>query len=152
MKESIELVPLNDSKKSVDRFLIIGDSLSDKGTMAHSILAPLSGLRGNSPDGRFTNGYIWADFFCERVLLDSMLTSVTYDPTDTKLLFEHNDDQRVATSSSQDYVRTYCEGGLTAHNYFERVSLNIELDVTEKVLATLDGMRDKIEKDDRAMV
>lgn len=74
MKEPIELVPLN-AKKSVDRFLIIGDSLSDKGTMAHSIFAPYSGLMGNSPDGRFTNGFIWSDFFCERAMLDAMLAS-----------------------------------------------------------------------------
>ena len=137
-------------KKKIDRFLIIGDSLSDKGTMARSYLALFSGLEGTSPVGRFTNGYVWTDFFCQNVLskaLHATAESILLEP-----LFELNDNERVVTDESQTYVRTYCEGGMTAHNYFSRRTLNIELGLTQKFLSNLDEMYDEIKKDDDLMV
>jgi phospholipase/lecithinase/hemolysin len=53
----------------IKRIIVIGDSLSDRGMMDHRkmlgiiSMAELSGLKGYSPDGRFTNGYTWDDFF-----------------------------------------------------------------------------------------
>ncbi len=53
--------------RKISRFVTIGDSLSDRGTMHDRYLLGfipmswLSGLRGESPAGRFTNGLAWSD-------------------------------------------------------------------------------------------
>ena len=141
-------------KHSIDRFLIIGDSLSDKGTMADSILAPMSGLVGNSPEGRFTNGFAWIDFFCQKVMVDSMAQisdQSSSESSESKPMFVHNDDKRVATHSSQSYVRTYCEGGMSAHNYFKKITLNPLVLGSRMAVANLDEMRDRIKEDDKSM-
>ncbi len=54
-------------KEVLTGLLIIGDSLTDRGEMERRKLLGIipmdwiSGLRNKSPDGRFTNGYNWAD-------------------------------------------------------------------------------------------
>lgn len=56
----------------IEKLLIMGDSLSDEGEMSQRKLFGLipmnglAGLKGKSPDGRFTNGYPWSD----QVLVD----------------------------------------------------------------------------------
>lgn len=57
------------SKPIKKQIIIIGDSLSDRGEMDKRELlgfidmSDLSGLSGTSPQGRFTNGFTWSDFF-----------------------------------------------------------------------------------------
>ena len=49
----------------VTSLLLMGDSLSDRGTMAKApIMNRLSGLAAKSPEGRFTNGFTWSDDIC----------------------------------------------------------------------------------------
>ena len=58
---------------------IMGDSLSDTGTLNEEFLVGvvpmsfLSGLSGKSPRGRFTNGFLWADFVAAS-LIGQLLT------------------------------------------------------------------------------
>lgn len=53
--------------RKISRFVTMGDSLSDRGTLQNRYLLGfipmswLSGLRGESPQGRFTNGLAWSD-------------------------------------------------------------------------------------------
>ena len=53
--------------RKISRFVTMGDSLSDRGTLQNRYLLGfipmswLSGLRGESPEGRFTNGLAWSD-------------------------------------------------------------------------------------------
>lgn len=145
-------------KPSIDRFVIIGDSLSDTGTMADSIMVPCSGLSGNSPDGRFTNGSVWLEFFRKKVLTD-----VIKNP-----IFKHIDDESVAINSSQIYVRTYCEGGMTSHNYDKDPLTNLAAGIkpnfkdglianaaaagARHAVAHLDEMCQKVKQDDKDMV
>ncbi len=136
----------------IERFIIIGDSLSDKGTMARSVLGAFSGLKGTSPKGRFTNGYVWDDFFCERVYREATAQGAEAKSEENpakRPLFILNNDEVVATKTSPVYVRTYCEGGMTAHDYSDRLTGNIMLDATAEVLATLNSMREKVLIDDR---
>lgn len=50
---------------NVSSIVLMGDSLSDRGTMSkRRIMERLSGLRAKSPEGRFTNGFTWDDDFC----------------------------------------------------------------------------------------
>lgn len=61
------------SKTRISRFVALGDSLSDRGTMNNRYLmgflpmSSLSGLSGTSPRGRFTNGYTWLDCFIANI-------------------------------------------------------------------------------------
>ncbi len=71
--------------------LLIGDSLTDRGEMEERKLmgfipmSYLSGLKGKSPDGRFTNGYNWAD------LLSHLLIHLTdIERVETKASFDND--------------------------------------------------------------
>ena len=54
--------------RKISHIVVMGDSLSDRGSMDHRRLFgiipmdKLSGLTGQSPDGRFSNGYTWTDY------------------------------------------------------------------------------------------
>jgi phospholipase/lecithinase/hemolysin len=54
-------------KPAVSHIVILGDSLSDRGTLEHRYLfgiipmAYLAGLTDKSPIGRFANGFVWSD-------------------------------------------------------------------------------------------
>ncbi|VVC75314.1 hypothetical protein AQUSIP_06030 [Aquicella siphonis] len=56
------------NKPTISHFVMMGDSLSDRGTMDRRKLfgvipmSWLSGLAGRSPRGRFTNGFAWSDY------------------------------------------------------------------------------------------
>ena len=126
----------------IERFIVIGDSLSDKGQMRASCLAPLSGLIGRSPDGRFTNGFTWDDFAFYELLRG------TNQPTEALI---GDDAYGMATNESRTYVRTYCIGGLTAVNYIKPFSRDIRADLESLVLSNLAIQREKIISDDRSL-
>jgi len=129
-------------KTKIEYFVIIGDSLSDKGQMAASMLSPFAGLKGYSPDGRFTNGFTWDDFFCDEVFKEKNSNST----------IKTSDDKRVTTNTSQAYVRTYCIGGLTSYAYDKEFRINPYYEATDLVLSNLDEQRVKIQADDRNMI
>lgn len=66
----------------ISSILIIGDSLTDRGKMNVRKLLGfipmkyLSGLAGVSPDGRFTNGYNWADIISYALIDDHKLSVI----------------------------------------------------------------------------
>lgn len=55
-------------KRQISNLVLMGDSLSDRGTMKKRRLfglipmSLLAGLAGKSPQGRFTNGFAWSDY------------------------------------------------------------------------------------------
>ncbi len=59
---------------AVHQYLMIGDSLTDRGSLDHRNVFGflpmrwLSGLSKNSPRGRFTNGYTWADYLISETI------------------------------------------------------------------------------------
>jgi|GEM_PF-1597208 len=65
--ESFQAKKHIDKRPPIKRIIIMGDSLSDRGFMEKDEwggfipMNVLSGLKGKSPDGRFTNGYTWSD-------------------------------------------------------------------------------------------
>lgn len=77
------------SKTKISNLIIMGDSLSDRGTLSKRKLLGfismkvLSGLRRKSPKGRFTNGYTWTDDLCVRFANQFILQSLK---TDSKLM------------------------------------------------------------------
>lgn len=57
-------------KAPIEEFIILGDSLTDRGAMLlRKNLVKFSGLEEKkSPVGRFTNGYAWSDYFLTMVV------------------------------------------------------------------------------------
>ena len=56
---------MTNNRKKITQLIIMGDSLSDRGTLNQRKLfglipmSYLSGLSSKSPRGRFTNGFLW---------------------------------------------------------------------------------------------
>ncbi|ASQ45340.1 SGNH/GDSL hydrolase family protein [Legionella clemsonensis] len=159
-------------KPIIEHIISMGDSLSDPGRMAHKKLGGLipmdglSGLKGKSPKGAFTNGYVWdtdfgTDFVEERIIRtlkrkgeDSTEIAdevIVHDPKVENSL--HNlklDDYRRINFAGRDFIRYYDEGGLTSYDYSGRITTNIKCLVTEKVVSNLDEKRSLLLADDNA--
>lgn len=62
-------------QKKISHIVMMGDSLSDRGTADNAEILgciPMrwfAGLVGTSPKGRFTNGYVWADVISSFLLM-----------------------------------------------------------------------------------
>ena len=139
-------------KVEITNILAIGDSLSDRGTMAKSALAAFSGLWGTSPHGRFTNGFVWLDYFVRRLRADTDVTAIAPTPSAPKSFFSFNNDEYVGTQKSPILARTYCVGGMTAHDYSDTYRPRKPLlNASAKVLETLKSLREEVGRDDDAM-
>lgn len=125
----------------IRRFILMGDSLSDMGTLANIKLlgcipmSYLSGLQGYSPKGRFTNGLVWNDHIASSITSDFTIRRVAkqwgMDDTDisdavinkdrriNNLIYNsyNLDDDEFIHYRGKVWLRSYCVGGLTAHNY-----------------------------------
>lgn len=155
----------------------MGDSLSDRGSLNKRELfgfipmSYLSGLRGKSPRGRFTNGFLWGDFVaattveefkleqirkklnlnndpvCNADVVDDILTH-TDELKDNEKSFSLNDDKHISFKGER-FARFYCEGGLTAHDYSSDFTTHPVLEVTRRILATLGSKREQLLADDK---
>lgn len=157
--------------RHISHFITMGDSLSDCGTLDHKKLfglipfSTLSGLAGRSPKGRFTNGFVWVDHlsailanhfiinFLEKSgksLEDIADGIITHDEGEEKLLkHDYNLDKSwYVLFNGHDFIRSYDEGGLTAHNYSHTPCLSPTLFATRLIVETLGSMRAKLVKDD----
>ncbi|MGQ3892650.1 SGNH/GDSL hydrolase family protein [Legionella sp. CNM-4043-24] len=87
--------PVQDNRKTIiKRFVVMGDSLSDRGFMDSLTIGGvlpmdiLSGLKGISPDRRFTNGYVWVDELASLLATDFKIARI----------------QRMAKQSDKQYL------------------------------------------------
>lgn len=143
-------VTSNEAKTTIESILVISDSLTDRGTMANSALAAFSGLTGTSPHGRFTNGYVWLDYLITRLMTGEPIDLIQPQVQTKPSLFAFNTDEFVGTKTAPLFARSYCEGGLTAHDYSNEIRPGkFLLNITAQVLATLDSMRDEAFRDDK---
>ncbi|BCA96029.1 thermolabile hemolysin [Legionella antarctica] len=156
--------------------IVIGDSLSDIGTLNKRKLLGLlpmsyvTGLDGKSPRGRFTNGYLWADYLSattiedfeiefERKRLklkhspranadigDEFLTS-SLRRNKNESSFNLNDDRHIMFDERR-FARFYCEGGLTSYDYSYSLSLEPRLEAYRLIVATLEKKREELIADD----
>ncbi|MBA2653234.1 MAG: SGNH/GDSL hydrolase family protein [Tatlockia sp.] len=140
-----------------------GDSLSDRGTMYKRLLlgiiplAKMSGLEGNSADGRFTNQYTWLDHWAA-VMVESQyikdLEQQGYTPVGiVELLLTSKEHQEAFRNSfhldnsvhvrnyGQEFYETYCEGGATAADWSEDFTWNLAQFATRKIVNTLENER-----------
>jgi phospholipase/lecithinase/hemolysin len=184
--------------KKIKHIIMMGDSLSDRGTLNKVLLfgcipmSYLSGLQGHSPDGRFTNGLVWSDhvsaeiasdFTIHRLLkrkrfnnpdkrtqkarttddlhihgykenrqniyLDAIDISDAIIMGDSKVLHAIRDsytldDDQFVNYRGKVWIRSYCEGGLSSHDYSWNLSTSIVRFFTRLIVSTLTNMRDKL--------
>nr|WP_231950239.1 SGNH/GDSL hydrolase family protein [Legionella lansingensis] len=127
----------------------------------------ISGLKGKSPKGSFTNGYVWDKDFGNDVAEEAIIKELKRqgkDSTDiSDAIIDHDEsvekplhddfnlgDYRQTKFKNQDFIRYYTEGGLTSYDYSGRLTANLKLLATEKILATLDEKRNLLLQDDKA--
>ncbi|MFC7780384.1 SGNH/GDSL hydrolase family protein [Legionella taurinensis] len=155
----------------------LGDSLSDRRTMDRRKLLGLipmdylSGLKSKSPRGRFTNGFLWGDFVAattveqleiqrarrqERLphsgagnadLADALLTNDHGFKRRNENAFSLNDDLHVLYEGHR-LARFYCEGGLTAHDYSDELTLDLGKEGARQIVSNLGAKRQSLLDDD----
>jgi len=195
----------------ISHFIMMGDSLSDRGTLDHRYLfgiipmAWLGGLTGKSPRGRFTNGFAWSDdisatladeFIIHRAenkgtlgggqkkynfnaadVSDDILTQrkatdanansdqkTHLDTTDIadnvisdrhfQRSIQHSytlDNDLYVQYRGRDFVRSYDEGGLTAHDYSWIPSTSISRFFSRLILSTLGKKREALLDHDKKL-
>lgn len=167
-------------KNQINRVLLLGDSLSDRGTMNQRRLfgiipmSMLAGLSKNSPQGRFTNGLVWSDHLASklasRAIIDEHLSSYSYLNSRASANAELADDvisgrggiaqsldcyslsnDKSVKYRGQDLMSSYVEGGLTSANYRFLPSLNPERFFSRLVLATLKQKREALINQDKRL-
>lgn len=156
--------------QKISFIILMGDSLSDCGTMAKRKLfniipmADASGLGNKSPKGRFTNGYVWIDRFNLAISEEAIIQELKQEkksPADNiiskrsyikKFLRKHFnlDSDTHFNYKGHDFFRNYSEGGMTSHDYSNRATLNLKMIIIQKILSHLDEKRRLFLEDDKA--
>tara|TARA_R110002126_G_C10490915_1_gene504541 strand:+ start:4518 stop:5828 length:1311 start_codon:yes stop_codon:yes gene_type:complete len=136
----------------IENILVFGDSLSDRGAMANSALAAFSGLWGKSPHGRFTNGYVWLDYFIRQLKTEDEVQLVPPQFETKHPFFSINNDEYVGIETAPVFARTYCIGGMTSYDYSSNLTPGKFMrNTTSQFLENLDGLREEAIKDDTYM-
>jgi len=161
----------------ISQLVVLGDSLSDRGTLDRRKLLGLlpmsyvTGLSDKSPRGRFTNGYLWADYLCATTLEDFeieferrrlklkhdarsnadigdefLTSSIRRKKNETA--FNLSDDKQILFDQRR-FARFYCEGGLTSYDYSYSLSLDPTVEAYRLILATLEKKREELLEDDK---
>lgn len=151
----------------IEDFILMGDSLSDRqGANKRYILGIIpmrwfTGLDGNSPLGRFTNGLAWSDHFCTKIADERIIEQLKRkgmdgcDIADAVIAKDRRlkhtiqdsyflDNHLYVKYNGQLLARTYDEGGLTAHDYSWAPSSSIVRFFSRIILTTLAAMRNQL--------
>ena len=163
-------------KTTIKRLVVMGDSLSDRGTLSKRKLfgfIPMSlilAFSAHTHNGKFTNAYTWDDD------LGAMLASVflakhlekqknhhaIVDGTDiADAVIDHDlsvknelldayhlGNDKLIQYKNRDFMRTYCEGGLTSADYRKDHVKNIGREASRHMLSTLADKRKLLLEDD----
>lgn len=148
--------------------VMMGDSLSDRGRLNNRMvfgcipMSWLSGLAEYSPEGRFTNGWTWSDHLSAKFASDFTIHRIQkkwhLDKTDISDAIINRDSRilkEVKVSYSLDnnkfvnydgklWIRSYCEGGLTAYDYSWQLSADIMRFFTRFIVAKLSQMSNEL--------
>jgi hypothetical protein len=157
--------------KKISHFVTMGDSLTDRGTLNKEMIlgcipmSLLSGLQGKSPRGRFSDGYVWSDYLssmvAEELLIQELKQKGKTDEDIADAIATHrreiekriakgfnlNDDSGVEFEG-HPFIRTFGEGGMTAHDYSWMPSTSITRFFSRLVLSTLTTIRRRLFQDD----
>ncbi|CAM3076456.1 phospholipase/lecithinase/hemolysin [Legionella steigerwaltii] len=166
------------SRIKISRLVVLGDSLSDRGTFNKRMLLgfiPLGDIYEvgfDAPRGRFTNGFVWGDYFVTAIIEEFEIEharkkmKLTRDArgnadiadailaNDRNLLrknekaFSLNSDKHILYKGER-FARFYCEAGLTSYDYKTKFTLNPENEVIRLVLANLEEKQKLLSADDK---
>lgn len=158
----------------ISHIVILGDSLTDRGTMDHRYLfdlipmSILSGLAGSSAFGRFTNGFTWSDdlsaMLADEFIISHLKNKYGLDAADIAdavisgdirakefLSTAYNlDNDSFVQFEGRDFVRSYAEGGLSAYSYKGWPSSSISRYFSRLILSTLEDKREALLAYDKA--
>ncbi|MCW8386444.1 SGNH/GDSL hydrolase family protein [Fluoribacter dumoffii] len=166
------------SRIKISRMIVLGDSLSDRDTFNKRKLfgfIPLGDLYEvgfDAPRGRFTNGFVWGDYFVTAIIEEFQLDDArkklklphtprgNADLADAILANEHhvrrknekafslNNDKHILYKGHR-FARFYCEAGLTSYAYKSKFTFNIKNEVLRLILASLEEKQKLLLEDDK---
>lgn len=163
-----------DSRTDISYIVIMGDSLTDRGTLANKMLfgcipmSFVSGLQGIAPQGSFTNGYAWSDHLSAALANEFTIKKLQQEygmkpediadaiiTRDRKVSYAVDNYYNLQNDMSVEYrgtkfVRTYAEGGLTAHDYKWQPSTSIKRYFSRLILSTLEKKRNELLTEDKS--
>lgn len=155
---------------TVDRFIILGNSTSDRGTFMKRKLFGFISMRWvasifkKTHADRFTNGHTWADDFsamiASRFLADHFLNEHKHINRDTDIAdaiitrdhqvvdeisqaYHLNNDKNVSYKNSA-FCRMYAEGGLTSADYRCKFTINPLNEIPRLIVSCLEKQRRKL--------
>lgn len=162
----------------ISRLVFLGDSLSDRGTFDKRMLfgfIPLGDLYEvgyDAPRGRFTNGFVWGDYFVTAVIeqfeidyarrklklprdargnadvADAILANDLHLLKKNERAFSLNNDKHILFKGTR-FARFYCEAGLTSYDYKTKFSLNPKEEIARLIVADLEDKRKQLIADDK---
>lgn len=167
-------------KPIIEHFILMGDSLTDRGTLDHRKLfglIPMAGLSGlkkkRSWFGSFTQQFTWANPVAAFIASEDIIENEDDErkrkhPSDPESpASRHSDmgDDVISGGVPRDYslnndksihlgghnlLRSYAEGGATSENYSNRFTFNLKLFFTRKTVSNLSEKRRLLIEDDAA--
>lgn len=162
----------------ISRLVFLGDSLSDRGTFDKRMLfgfIPLGDLYEvgyDAPRGRFTNGFVWGDYFVTAIIeqfeidyarrklklprdargnadvADAILANDLHLLKKNERAFSLNNDKHILFKGTR-FARFYCEAGLTSDDYKTKFSLNPKEEIARLIVADLEDKRKQLIADDK---
>ncbi|WP_058465022.1 SGNH/GDSL hydrolase family protein [Legionella cincinnatiensis] len=162
----------------ISRIVVLGDSLSDRGTFDKRKLfgfIPLGDFYEvgfDAPRGRFTNGFVWGDYFVTAIIEDFEIDyvrkklKINHDPrgnadvgdailtNDLNILkknekaFSLNNDKHILFKGER-FARFYCEAGLTSDNYVRQFTINPKYEFLRLILARLEDKQRQLSDEDK---
>lgn len=153
---------------TIRRIRFMGDSLSDRGTLAKRKLfglipvSEIAQLVHRSPHGRFTNGFTWDDYFAA-MLVNGFIKEnsketagqiaddvIDHDLEEKQYQQEYTlDDDKSVTFDGKDFIKSFCEGGLTAHDYRHKFTPKPGQEFMRLMVSTLAAKRALLIESDR---
>ncbi|CAM3490527.1 phospholipase/lecithinase/hemolysin [Legionella oakridgensis] len=162
----------------ISRIVVLGDSLSDRGTFNKRKLfgfIPLGDFYEvgfDAPRGRFTNGFVWGDYFVTAIIEDFEIDyirkklKINHDPrgnadiADAILVndlnirkknekaFSLNNDKHILFKGER-FARFYCEAGLTSDDYYRQFTINPKYEFLRLIVARLEDKRKQLFDEDK---
>ncbi|QLZ70021.1 hypothetical protein FOLKNPGA_02821 [Legionella sp. PC1000] len=162
----------------ISRLVFLGDSLSDRGTFDKRLLfgfiplADLYEIGYDAPRGRFTNGFVWGDYFVTAVIeqfeidyarrklrlprdargnadvADAILANDLHLQKKNKRAFSLNNDKHILYKGTR-FARFYCEAGLTSSDYKKKFTFNLKDEIARLIVANLEEKRKQLSADDK---
>lgn len=161
-------------RKVISHLVVMGDSLSDRGTVCKRYLGGVIPMRwilemdAHTHNGRFTNQNTWDDDFStmlasgflakhfkseHRGILDD--TDIADDVIDGDAAVTEEasyayslDNDLVIQFNGADFVRNFCEGGLSAADYSQEFTFDPTIEMSRKILSNIKKQRQKLFADD----